>query len=100
MVYSVFPEEKDVYLIFKEGKEYATYNLNPVKAGAISVDYIHQLLVEKKDNGEIPKEVIIASPIITKENVSEFIPWKDEIEAIQNGEEFSPISEDEETDES
>ncbi len=83
-----------------EGKEYATYNLNPVKAGAISVDYIHQLLVEKKNSSEIPKEVIISSPMITKENVSEFIPWKDEIEAIQNGKEFSPLTEDGETNES
>jgi ribose transport system substrate-binding protein len=84
----------------KEGKEYATYNLNPVKAGAISVDYIHQLLVDKKDSSEIPKEVLTSSPMITLENVSEFIPWKDEIEAIQNGEEFSPLAEDGETNES
>lgn len=77
----------------EDGKEYATYNLNPVKAGAISVDYIHQLLVEKKNSSDIPKEVIIPSPMITIENLSEFTPWEDEIKAIQNGEVFSPLTE-------
>lgn len=84
----------------EEGKEFATYNLNPVKAGAISVDYIHQLLIDKKNSSEIPKEVLISSPMISLENVSEFIPWKEEIEAIQNGKEFSQLSEDGETNES
>lgn len=67
----------------KQGKQYATFNLNPVKAGIASVDVISQLLVDKKDAATLPKEIVIPSPLIHAGNLNEFVSWEDEIKSIK-----------------
>ena len=67
----------------KNGKMYATFNINPVKSGAIQVDFIHDYLVEgSKDS--IAKEIIVPSPLIDQSNVAEFILWEEELELVKD----------------
>ena len=47
----------------KNGKMYATFNINPVKSGAIQVDFIHKYLVENSKDS-IAKEIIVPAPLI------------------------------------
>ena len=67
----------------KNGKMYATFNINPVKSGAIQVDYIHNFLVEgNKDS--IAKEIIVPAPLINQSNVDEFISWDEELGLVKD----------------
>lgn len=66
----------------KQNKVFATFNLNPVKAGVSSVEYIHQLLVENLDPASLPKEIVISTPMIGKD-LTQFTSWDDEIAAIK-----------------
>ncbi len=47
----------------KNGKMYATFNINPVKNGAIQVDFINQYVVEKTRDS-IAKELIVPAPLV------------------------------------
>jgi len=67
----------------KNGKMYATFNINPVKSGAIQVDFIHDYLVEDSKDS-IAKEIIVPSPIIDQSNVNEFISWEEELKLVKD----------------
>ncbi|NHC43278.1 sugar ABC transporter substrate-binding protein [Bacillus sp. MM2020_1] len=67
----------------KSGKMYATFNINPVKSGAIQVDFINEYIVEKKQNS-IAKELIVPSPLINPSNVKEFVSWVEELELVKD----------------
>lgn len=82
MIIGCNAEESGIEAI-KQGKEFATFNLNPVKAGVASVDFIHQLLDEKKDLTTLSKEIVIPLPMINGDNLEQFISWKDEIASIK-----------------
>lgn len=82
MIIGVNAEESGVEAV-RQGKEMATFNLNPVKAGVASVDFIHDVLVNKKDLASMPKEVVIPTPIVNKDNLGDFVTWSDEIASIK-----------------
>ncbi|MCQ6277070.1 sugar ABC transporter substrate-binding protein [Bacillus sp. V3B] len=65
----------------KNGKIYATFNINPVKSGAIQVDFIHDYLVENSKDS-IAKEIIVPAPLIDQSNVDEFVSWDEELELV------------------
>ncbi|WP_338448169.1 sugar ABC transporter substrate-binding protein [Niallia oryzisoli] len=67
----------------KNGKVYATFNINPVKSGAIQVDFINQYVVEKSKDS-IAKEMIVPSPLIDPSNVDEFVSWEEELDLVKD----------------
>ncbi|RST77191.1 hypothetical protein D4T97_001450 [Siminovitchia acidinfaciens] len=92
MIIGFNAEESGIEAI-EQGKEYATFNLNPVKAGAASVDYIHQLLVEGVGLATIPAETVIPSPMVDKTTLSQFDSWEEELKLIIEGKSFDPFDE-------
>ena len=80
MIVGVNAEQSGIEAI-RQNRVYATFNLNPVKAGVALVDYINDLLVEQKES--LPKEIIIPTPILTKNDLNDFIPWEQEIELLK-----------------
>lgn len=75
----------------KNGKMYATFNINPVKSGAIQVDFIHDYVVEDSKDS-IAKEIIVPSPLIDQSNVDEFISWEEEMKLVKDPK-YDPLKE-------
>lgn len=82
MIVGFNAEEGGIQAI-KSGKMYATFNINPVKSGAIQVDYIHKYLVEKNQSS-VEKEIIVPSPLIDPSNVDKFVSWNGELKLIKD----------------
>jgi ribose transport system substrate-binding protein len=82
MIVGFNAEEGGIQAI-KNGKMYATFNINPVKSGAIQVDYIHKYLVENSKDS-VAKEIIVPAPLIDPSNVDKFISWNDELKLVKD----------------
>lgn len=77
-----FNAEQGGIQAIKKGKMYATFNINPVKNGAIQVDFINQYVVEKTRDS-IAKELIVPAPLVDPSNVDKFISWEEELELVK-----------------
>lgn len=78
-----FNAEKGGIQAVKNGKMHATFNINPVKSGAIQVDFINQYVVEKAQDS-IAKEIIVPSPLIDPSNVKDFVSWEEELKLVKD----------------
>ncbi|WP_185601960.1 sugar ABC transporter substrate-binding protein [Paenibacillus sp. 598K] len=64
----------------KQGKQYATFNINPIKTGSAMVQAAKQIVVDKAD---IAKEQVIASDFVSVETIDSFQSWDEELNALQ-----------------
>ena len=65
----------------KQGKQFATFNINPIKSGAAMVQAAKSIVVDKAT--DVSKEVLIPSDLITVDTVDSFQSWDDELNALQ-----------------
>lgn len=64
----------------KQGKQYATFNINPIKTGSAMVQAAKQIVVDKAD---VAKEQVIASDFVSVETIDSFQSWDEELNALQ-----------------
>gem|GEM_PF-2621857 len=64
----------------KQGKQYATFNINPIKTGSAMVQAAKQIVVDKAD---VAKEQVIASDFVSVETIDSFQSWDEELNALK-----------------
>ncbi|WP_020619427.1 sugar ABC transporter substrate-binding protein [Paenibacillus daejeonensis] len=65
----------------KQGKQYATFNINPIKSGSAMVQAAKSIVVDKAT--DVKKEVMIPSDLITVDTVDSFQSWDEELNTLQ-----------------
>lgn len=80
MIIGVNAEKSGIEAI-EQGKLFATFNLNPIKAGIASVDYLDEHFTDGVSLDQLPKEIVIETPKVDK-NTKGFVSWEDELNSI------------------
>ncbi|KOF10178.1 hypothetical protein AC739_10525 [Planococcus glaciei] len=80
MIIGVNAEKSGIEAI-EQGKVHATFNLNPIKAGVESVDFLNQHFNEGAKLEELPKEIVIPVPMVDKDT-EDFVSWEEELNSI------------------
>ncbi|MFS0725743.1 sugar ABC transporter substrate-binding protein [Paenibacillus sp. 1P07SE] len=65
----------------KQGKQYATFNINPIKSGSAMVQAAKQIVVDKA--ADVPKEVTIPADFVSADNIDSFQSWDEELNTLQ-----------------